>query len=54
MEFKRIVNVEEILHFVVGDAAVDDSFLARVDNYERQLVKIKNDFNILKSIRMLL
>jgi len=34
MQLERVVEVEEVLHLVVGDAAVDDSLLARVDNDE--------------------
>ena len=37
MDFKGVVEVEEILPFVVGDAAVDDRLFAGVDYDERQL-----------------
>ncbi len=37
MDFKRVVEVEEVLHLVVGDAAIDHRLLAGVDDDERQL-----------------
>ena len=37
MDLKRVVEVEEILHLVVGDAAIDHRLLARVHDDEGQL-----------------
>ena len=37
MQLECVVEVEEVLHLVVGDAAVDYSLLARVDDDEGQL-----------------
>ena len=46
VDFKGIVEVEEVLHLVVRDAAVDHRLLARVHNDERQL-KTKLDTVVL-------
>ena len=37
VDLKRVVEVEEILHLVVGDAAIDHRLLARVHDDEGQL-----------------
>ena len=37
MNLEGVVKVEEVLHLVVGDAAVDHRLLARVHDDERQL-----------------
>ena len=37
VDLKRVVEVEEVLHLVVGDAAIDHRLLARVHDDERQL-----------------
>ena len=39
MDLKCVVEVEEVLHLVVRDAAVDHRLLARVHDNERQLQK---------------
>ena len=37
MDFKSVVEVKEVLHLVVGNAAIDHRLLARVHDDERQL-----------------
>ena len=37
MDLKGVVEVEEVLHLVVGDGAVDDGLLAGADNDEGEL-----------------
>ena len=46
MQLKCVIKVKEVLHLVVGDAAVDHRLLARVHNDERQL-KTKLDTVVL-------
>jgi hypothetical protein len=44
VDLEGVVKVEEVLHLVVGDAAVDDSLLARVHDDEG---KLQNNYYIL-------
>jgi hypothetical protein len=37
MDFEGVVKIEKILHFVVGDATINDSLFARVYNNKWQL-----------------
>jgi hypothetical protein len=37
VDLEGVVEVEEVLHLVVGDAAVDHRLLARVNDDERKL-----------------
>ena len=37
VDFKSVVEVKEVLHLVVGNAAIDHRLLARVHDDERQL-----------------
>ncbi len=41
MDLKCVVEIEEVLHLVVRDAAVDHRLLARVHDDERQLQNLK-------------
>lgn len=35
VDFKSVIEVKKILHFVVGDAAINNSLFARVHNNKR-------------------
>ena len=37
MQLKSVIEVKEVLHLVVGDAAIDHRLLARVNDDKRQL-----------------
>ena len=37
MDFESVVKIEQIFHFVVRDAAIDDSLFTRIHNNKWQL-----------------